>query len=67
MGNEWTREQAYQVKETGEVVRMERVNSNRVVLHLKTGPERVGSSDLKADYVCLGSWDDYTMGRLTVQ
>jgi hypothetical protein len=61
-----TREQAYKSKETGEIVKMERVNSNQVVVHFSTGPERVGAHDLKNDYVCLGAWNDYISGHLEV-
>lgn len=47
MGNLSTRPMAYRIKETGEVVKMERINNNQSVMHLENGPERVQSYELK--------------------
>ncbi len=59
MGNEFTRAQAYKHKITGKVIKMERVNSNRVVAHFETGPERTSDKDLREEYSCIGTWSDY--------
>ena len=50
--------QTYQHKETKETFKVERVNSNQVVVHYQTGPERVPQYELNSDFECIGPWEE---------
>jgi len=51
--------QAYMKKDTQEILKVERMNSNRVVVHFSGGPERVTQSELKEEYIRVGTWSEY--------
>ncbi len=58
-------ERAYLHKESNEVLKVERVNDTRVVVHYPTGPERVQQMDLNQDFEHLGDWEEYYSGLLS--
>lgn len=62
MGSSSIRPMAYRIKETGEIVKMERINSVQSVIHFKSGPERVREYELREGFEHIGNWKDHENG-----